>query len=186
MSRNRKNTINKVAAALMALLLMNSCNVTSDNPVDIPSGSEVDPAPYLGNWSLWSVAGEPPQQSVTVSIQQFGTNVIASYFDGMSSSTETVRLTRVNGEIIACLRGETGLWNISKVVLSADSNQMSVLDLNRERIKEDVNAGIIAGEVDGLDTNYYSVHITADSTAIRTYLLQATNAFYTNGMVFVR
>jgi len=72
------------------------------------------------------------------------------------------------------------------VTLNANSNQMLVADLNRERLKQDIDAGLIAGEIDNLDTNYFSINITADGTTLRSYLSQQADLFYTNGMVLVR
>ncbi len=186
MNPRSKDIICSLLAGFVTTLMLASCNVTSDYPVDVPPGSEVDVTPYLGDWNLWEVAGETPQQAVVVSIQQVGTNITITCFDGMTSSTETAQLTRVSGEVLASLRGETGLWNISKITLNAYSNQMVVADLNRERLKQDIDAGLIAGEIDNLDTNYFSINITADGATLRSYLSQQADLFYTNGMVLVR
>lgn len=186
MNPHSKNIARLLLAGLVTMLTLASCNVTSDYPVDVPPGSEVDPTLYLGDWNLSEIAGEIPQQAVTVSIQQVGTNIIVTCSDGMSSSSETARLTRVSGDVLASLRGETGIWNINKITLRANSNQMVVADLNRERLKNDIDAGLIAGEIITPATNNFSIHITADGATLRNYLSQQTNLFYTNGIVLAR
>ncbi len=186
MDPHSKNIVCLLLASAVTTLMLASCNVTSDYPVDVPPGSEVDVTPYLGEWTLWEVAGETPQQAVVVSVERAGTNVIVTVSDGMTSHTETALLTRVKGEVIASLRGETGLWNITKITLDADSNQMVVADLKRERLKQDIEAGLIAGDIYDLDTNYFSINITADSSSLRIYLSQQADLFYTNGIVLVR
>lgn len=186
MNMAKKRTLYVLITHLVALLILTACDVTSENPVDIPQGTEIDPAAYLGNWNLLEVAGEIPQQSVVLAITQVGTNIAATYSDGESASALTGRLTEINSEVIACLQDGSGPWTFSKVVLGANSNQMVVTDLSRQRLRQDVDAGLIAAKIYYLDTNSYSVGITADSASIRSYLSASTNLFYTNGMVFVR
>lgn len=186
MKARSKNIILSLLVTVLTTLVLTSCNVTTNFPVAVLPGTEVDVTPYLGEWTLWEVAGETPQQAVVVSIQREGTNIIVTCSDGMTSLTQTVQLTRVNGEVIASIRGETGLWTISKVTLNDSSNRMVLADLDRERLKHDVEAGLIVGEIYTLDTNNFSVNITADSVTLRNYLSQHADRFYTNGIVLVR
>jgi hypothetical protein len=158
----------------------------SDNPLDIPPGTEVNPAPYLGSWNLQQVEGLVPDQAVTLTVQQSGADLTASYSDGSESETEIVVLTQINGEVIASLRDASGNWNILMLSLLSNATVMSVGQIDRNIIATDIQSGLVAGEVDDWDVDEKVIHITASPSELRAYLGNKTNIFVSGALIFQR
>lgn len=181
--------------ASLFLPLISACIVTSENPLDTPPGTSIDPSPYLGGWHLVSILGHTPGELLHLSIAQVETNLIATISkDGLPNvglNTEAVLLTSVAGDVIASVHRGEKTWVICRILLKDNGNRMIIEPMSR-RVGEDISLGILEGESRdwGFDSEperkQKIPRITATGADIRSYLTGKTNLFAPESFAFVK
>jgi hypothetical protein len=164
--------------AIVPVLFLTSCVIqTFDNPIDAPPGTGVDASAFLGTWHLVSVgAYVPTNQLVLKVISQAGGSIVATVVTSAKSNDQTVVLSTINGKTLASVQAGPNSWEIfaistntqGKLILS--SPDVSVLS-------NDVKNATLSGDVQSLDRDGGTIHITASSSQLRTYFSSRTSMF---------
>lgn len=177
-----KRSMTQNVACLFLLTIIPSCRYLGfDNAIDCPGPQAVDPAPFLGQWQIATIGGEPAEGGphiVTVS----GDDPCELSFELKDSGSTTTKpvtgtlvVTRVGDATIAAVRTES-IWFLLKLDLLPGGNQALIGEPKLQMVRTDVEAGSLDGFVDELD-DLSVVHVQATSQGLRTYLEIRPNLF---------
>lgn len=168
-----------VVVCMLSCIALTSCLVeNSQNPLDCPSGTGVDPSPYLGQWRLTTVLGSAPGETNALTITQGASGVLtAVYMSATSTNALPVLLTSINGTVMASVQYKTNVWKIMAVGLDGNGSQLTLRAADSSVIATDIKAGSLSGNVDDQDPNWKVITITAGGPQLRTYFAGKTNLF---------
>lgn len=171
----------KLSVPILVLLGMvfGSCLPVSNDPVDPSGGMTVSIAPYLGNWVLTEVAGEPVGATATILLEvRSNAGVYEAEISGSDGSAIKVfELSEVNGSILASVERQSGGWNIFEVFLQQQDEVLKVRLMDIEVVKEDIESEALDGIIRKWTDTEKVVRITATSSELRTYIAGKSDLF---------
>lgn len=167
-----------LAIPALALGLTSCLTTSSENPLDNPSGTTVDPTPYLGQWELTKVLGESAGSQTLITVTQAvqGILVISTPQPGITN-TQTLRLTSITNLTVASLEDATNSWTIVAVSLVNANTNLVVSAPDWNVITNDIKNGVIAGEIDKVDSLRVIARLKASGASLSSYFGSNTNLF---------
>ncbi|MCP3977815.1 MAG: hypothetical protein GY716_00600 [bacterium] len=177
---------------LLLLLALGSLMVagclSSDNPVDTPPGTEVDPAPYLGTWNMTELDGaSPPPSEMQIAATDTGTEIELQYSYSDEGHTETASLTLVGSAVVASIRSEEGLWTIVRLRLENNGTELVIDYMDQTLVQQAIEGATLAGEILGdLTDDQPAIVITDTGPAIRTFIEGTPDLFMNRAAAFTK
>lgn len=167
----------RVSVVAVFLLVFVACPVVVDSPVDCPPGSEVDHAPFLGEWQATEFSGSPLSVAQVLSIQDASGNLQVSYDAGSELQTVEVHLTNVNGLVVASIQNEGGGWGLAEVRVEDNGNRIALFGISPDRAATDIQSGVLAGSVREWGVGRQAVTMTGSGQELRAYLANNPDVF---------
>lgn len=173
-----KRTMSPMAACMLAGLLLGACVVTSTQPVSELAASAPVSESWLGAWQAETILGEVPARTTTLEVESNADgSVQITLRDGDRAVVQNASLADLGGSTIASVRSDDGSWLLLKLVVNADATRLTVLALDADVVRADIEQGVIAGTVEGFDANHLLIGLTATSANLRSYLATHGAAF---------
>lgn len=164
---------------IVPLLLTTSCtDQMSDNPVNPPSGTAVNPSSFLGQWRLTSIGTYSPtnQSILNVTTSQVGT-VVATFSSSAASNDHTVILCVTNGVTLASVQFGANSWQIYSVSTNPQGTTLTLGGPDPAVLSNDVKNGVLNGTVLESGEGDCSIHLMATSSQLLTYFSTRTDIF---------
>lgn len=168
------------ATLLMSVGLMSCLLPSSDNPLDDPPGSSIDPTPYLGEWNLVSIGGETDigEEPLVITLAQTGNDLTMTLDHSTGSVEEIFKLTKENGKTFASLVDADDMWDIFRVTLLQSGSRLKVESMNMVTLKSDIENEVIEGEVPVWTERDKMIHLTASGAELRSYVASHPGVFH--------
>lgn len=163
-------------------LILVSCYLSSESPV--PQSGSIDTSVYTGRWNCVRFGGETSstQLQLTVSNATNG-NLVLMLAQGAESHSQSAILGSAGSKVIASVQGSSGKWELLSVDLLSNGTRLVVGVLDATVVKQDIQSGVVTGEVTQIETNTSLITLKAAGTNLTQYLSTHTNAF-TEGFIF--
>lgn len=167
----------RACATLIALsLLLTSCTIYFDNPVDSPPGSSVDPAPYLGEWLLVEYLGQSTETGSLTVVEEAG-ELTATYSGGEQELVMPVQLTAVlTDSVIASIDGGE-YWHVAEIALENNGDRLTVTGMDPSQVISDIQAAVLPGSEGASGTDLGYIGVTASSAELRSYIESSPGLF---------
>jgi hypothetical protein len=184
----------RILAAVFAFGLLQGCLVDSRNPIAEPSADATDPE-ILGSWGATGEDGAifvhvfQPKDSVPGAVEVlaigFETDKSGSLdrYCGHLSRIQNQRFINLVGPVEDCGKTAGEPYFFVAYERSAD-NLLSVKLMKEDAVKAAVRSGKLAGEKD-VDAGA-SAHITAESDAIRAFILAVGESLWDTALTLRR
>ncbi len=173
----------KTALILMFVpILFGSCNLSSENPVS--QSASIDTSVYTGKWDCVRFGGEAPssQMLLTVAKNTNGT-LLLTVSEGSDAHSQSAVMGMAGNKVIASVQGNSGNWELLSIDIQSNNTRLVVGVLDAAIVKQDIQSGVVTGEVSQIDTDTSLIRIKAACTNLAQYLSAHTNAF-TEGFIF--
>ena len=181
----------RVAAVvcLAMLVAVSPGCLNSENPVDVPAGTEVDAAPYAGDWELTFLDGQPPTgNTMTLSILDGAVGATATLTEGTDTDGPmTVQLTDIGGDVIISVQDSGGSgWDIFRVSLQGGGNTLSLARMDPVVVASEIQGASIGGTVTEFEEGDDVIELAATPAELRTWIPTVSNLFIDDAIVFAR
>lgn len=157
-------------------LSMIACDVTSTNP---PSGTAAHGAsvPLLGSWQVEKLGPVSADRPITVEISEAENGDLLGVMQTANPREARALLTNIGGTLIASVASDSGDWTLYALAVDTAGTTLEIKELDTAILRRDIEGGLLAGEVLGIDGNDYAVHLKASPEALRAYLEGNSDVF---------
>jgi hypothetical protein len=183
--KNLPRTTGRFIALITTAFLLSACESVFDHNV---SGNPVAIDPFLGRWTLVELLGAAPSSATIVQVEEDADGELIVRVTDTSGTTEVqAALTSLGGATILSIKNRDGSWQISKVSLAEEDQRLVVQLPDFGTLRNDVLAGVIAGEVRQTDLDEDDlVIISADTTSLSGYLAAKLSLFQGTAAILER
>lgn len=142
-------------------------------------GEPIPLDPFLGTWSLVELLGTTPESPTLVRIESDAIGeLVVTVSDAAGTTEVNATLTSLGEATILSTMNKNGTWQISNVSLADDGNRLLIQLPDFGLLRDDVAAGVIAGEVRQVDLDQDDlVVVTASTSRLSAYLGTKSDLF---------